>query len=376
MAKAYSDRNESFSFPQTRCRHTEFKYTIVKKQKVEMKSGTKPLKPSKPTSSHWDSAKPAPSVEAAEAASVTQVEIGREDAALAQLISDKSRKFLEYEEISRIGNQFEKFAVCAVPDSYSKLMIPADRLQMLLESMFFTFSVETMARLKTALSTDSSPKTSAADSSSSSQQIITFPVFVDWFPTIEALQRKQTLVQKCAPSSVDWAQLRQQLPCGISQAEHERREALFTKFDPNGNGFLSLAEIDKAIRDELRISQIFECKPVIMRAFQAARMSQPPSERNHSGDYVTRSTFRVLLYYLKEYFEMWQIFSAADTSGDRRVDKAEFAKIFEQLKSRWGLRVENKSADDVFREVDVNGGGFLLFDEFAHWALMNNLSDD
>ena len=35
----------------------------------------------------------------------------------------------------------------------------------------------------------------------------------------------------------------------------------------NGNGYLSLAEIDKGIRDTLKSDALFDAKPAIMRAF-------------------------------------------------------------------------------------------------------------
>ena len=41
--------------------------------------------------------------------------------------------------------------------------------------------------------------------------------------------------------------------------------------DINGNGYLSLAEVDKGLRDVLCIPLLFDTKPVIMRAFQAAK---------------------------------------------------------------------------------------------------------
>ena len=42
---------------------------------------------------------------------------------------------------------------------------------------------------------------------------------------------------------------------------------MFSGFDPNGNGYLSLAEIDKGIRDVLCLDSVFDCKKPIMRAF-------------------------------------------------------------------------------------------------------------
>jgi hypothetical protein len=84
------------------------------------------------------------------------------------------------------------------------------------------------------------------------------------------------------------------LPTGTSAEEKAARDRLFQQFDPNGNGFLSLAEIDKGIRDVLGLEvvcahgrcgasgtrahsacglrqDLFHCKPAIMRAYQAAK---------------------------------------------------------------------------------------------------------
>jgi hypothetical protein len=42
-----------------------------------------------------------------------------------------------------------------------------------------------------------------------------------------------------------------QLPTGKSEANKARRNKIFQQFDPNGNGYLSLAEIDKGVHDIL-----------------------------------------------------------------------------------------------------------------------------
>ena len=39
----------------------------------------------------------------------------------------------------------------------------------------------------------------------------------------------------------------------------------------NNNGLLSLAEVDKGMRDVVKLPALFKLKPVLMRAFQAAK---------------------------------------------------------------------------------------------------------
>jgi len=67
--------------------------------------------------------------------------------------------------------------------------------------------------------------------------------------------------------SLDYCHIFASLPTDKSGAEFEQRSSLFKQFDPNSNGYLSLAEVDKGIRDILRIEELYDCKPAIMRAF-------------------------------------------------------------------------------------------------------------
>jgi len=71
--------------------------------------------------------------------------------------------------------------------------------------------------------------------------------------------------------SIDWSEIHAKLPLDESTQDKERRKALFRQFDPNGNGYLSLAEIEKGIRDVLAIDALFDAKPAIIRAFNSAK---------------------------------------------------------------------------------------------------------
>ena len=44
-------------------------------------------------------------------------------------------------------------------------------------------------------------------------------------------------------SDIDWAEIRTKLPFERTEEQKTKRKDLFTQFDPNGNGFLSLAEV-------------------------------------------------------------------------------------------------------------------------------------
>ena len=124
---------------------------------------------------------------------------------------------------------------------------------------------------------------------------------------------------------------------------------LFDAWDPNGNGLLSLAELDKGI---LEMKPEFNNKPAIMRAYKA-------SDRNGDG-FVKRSEFYFFLKFIQYYHHLWEIFTSMDTSDDRRITLEEFSKAYPAI---------DPQADPaaVFAEIDTNGGGYILFDEFCAW---------
>jgi len=89
-------------------------------------------------------------------------------------------------------------------------------------------------------------------------------------------------------TKLDYDNIRKVLCVEKTEEALEKRSKMFKDFDPNGNGFLSLAEIDKGVRDVLHIQDLFQTKQVIMRAYQAARKTV--NNRNKvSGDYVERN---------------------------------------------------------------------------------------
>lgn len=86
----------------------------------------------------------------------------------------------------------------------------------------------------------------------------------------------------------------------------------------NNNKYLSLAEIDKGLRDVIHVPILFDLKPVLIRAFQAAKNKLPASS-SHGNDYVSRAEFRYLLMYLRQYYEYWVAFDEIDKNDDRRI---------------------------------------------------------
>jgi len=64
------------------------------------------------------------------------------------------------------------------------------------------------------------------------------------------------------------------------------------------------------------------------------------------------------------------MFKELDTSGDNRIGIQEFTRAIPTLE-KWGVKIMDPEAS--FKEIDGNGGGKILFDEFVKWAASKNL---
>lgn len=167
--------------------------------------------------------------------------------------------------------------------------------------------------------------------------------------------------------SVDWEEIRNRLPTSRSAEDKQHRIDIFRQFDVNSNGYLSLAEVDKGVKDVLKVEELFDAKPVLIRAFTAAKAV---NDKARHSDYVEFCEFRLLLVYLKHYLELWDMFEVISNNG-RRIDFEEFKKALKTMES-WG-HAPVTNAEDEFKAIDKNGGGYILFDEFSAWALHKHL---
>ena len=173
--------------------------------------------------------------------------------------------------------------------------------------------------------------------------------------------------------NVDWAKIKKSLCYRDDYESKNQRERLWKEMDVNGNGFLSLAEIDKGLRDNLRLDEIFKSKPAIRKAYEASRKLNQSSKSKHADDYVTRSEFKSLLFYLRQYFEYYQAFARIDIGDDNRIDLKEFIAATPKLE-KWVGKIKDPKKE--FEWIDSNGGGQITFDEFLVWATSKNLDLD
>ncbi|CAG8472287.1 13142_t:CDS:2 [Ambispora leptoticha] len=135
---------------------------------------------------------------------------------------------------------------------------------------------------------------------------------------------------------------------------------VFDTFDYNGNGILSLAEIDRAVIE--LYPHLAEDKPAIMRAYKAADTSR--------DGFIDFKEFGRLIDLLFYYDEIYKLFSKLDRNHDRRVSFEEFQKGHELIGIHTRSKAELKGEFDA---IDTNHGGYILFEEFCIYAAKQKL---
>ena len=170
-------------------------------------------------------------------------------------------------------------------------------------------------------------------------------------------------------SEIDWAAINEKLPIGRDPESKERRKKMFSDFDVNGNRLLSLAEVDKATRDVLKIDEIYDFKGAISHAFKIAKNCTKSIKSEVGDDYIEFREFRFFLLSLRQYFEYGVAFRRIDVNKDHKISLVEFKEAQSNIE-KWVGKID---AEEEFKKIDTNGGGAILFDEFCEWAIKKNL---
>ena len=72
----------------------------------------------------------------------------------------------------------------------------------------------------------------------------------------------------------DWDKFLESLPIKKTAEDRAKRKKMWSAIDMNGNGYVSLAEFDRGVRDVLNLPKIFTLKKVLMRAYQTAQWQE------------------------------------------------------------------------------------------------------
>lgn len=175
----------------------------------------------------------------------------------------------------------------------------------------------------------------------------------------------QVTCSAVAPTDDKFVQLRMSLDGEMRQyglIELDSLKSLWKRLDFNGNNIVSLAEIDKMVKDMTQSGtwpQYLDSKPALMRAYKKTTL------KDGDGDeWIQKKEFHALLLNLFWFGKLFQIFAEVDTSGDRRIDFPEFQAALSKL----GLDLDESQAKEEFAKIDTNGGGQILFVEFCAYV--------
>jgi Ca2+-binding EF-hand superfamily protein len=178
---------------------------------------------------------------------------------------------------------------------------------------------------------------------------------------------------KAQSRGINWEEIAQKMPTSKTDpVQIKRRAELWKYFDNNGNGYASLAETQKGIRDGLQLEDLFEAKAAVIKAFNFAK-DAVPGKAKYGADYLEKKEFRIFLVALRQRFEYFQAFKRIDAGGDGRIDLAEFVGA-RRIIEKWVGKMSDPEKE--FKSIDKNGGGQILFDEFCDWSVKKNLDLD
>jgi len=136
---------------------------------------------------------------------------------------------------------------------------------------------------------------------------------------------------------------------------------LFHEMDNTGTGKLSLAKIEKDIKENY---PEFDHQPILIRAMKLADMTG----KGDDDGLLEHKEFAKFVEFLGSYYEMYLLFASADKGSDHKIGLKEFEAVVPKL----GLDISDPAAE--FAKADRDGGGEILFDEFCFW-LANKKGD-
>jgi Ca2+-binding EF-hand superfamily protein len=155
------------------------------------------------------------------------------------------------------------------------------------------------------------------------------------------------------PTGDAWVAVQPAVISALELPNSQTRADLFRRADADGKGALSPAEIDWCV---VALYPEFNHKPALMRAYMAA---------DSTGDgFINQQEFTRLLHFLSYFINLWQFFEQIDPDGDKRLDAGEF------MSGCSVVGVEGSAAEltEEFGRLDVNGDGYVLFDDFCTWC--------
>jgi len=178
---------------------------------------------------------------------------------------------------------------------------------------------------------------------------------------------------------VDWEAVDKKIPVAATPDGRAARAKLFLSFDPNGNGLLSLTEVNGGLPTLVSGMglNIKDFRPAIKCAFALARNAAPDEAmgkkkskaKKEAESMVDHAEFHALLIAFRQFIEMDVMFDSIDKDGTRMLNWKELEKALPKLED-WNL---GKKADVKRRWFKDDWTDSLKYEDFAEWAIDKKL---
>ena len=109
---------------------------------------------------------------------------------------------------------------------------------------------------------------------------------------------------------------------------------------------------------------------MLRRAFKATK-AKLTAMTKYGEEHISKAEFPYLLQYIKNYYIYWAIFNKIDIDHNKKLSLVEFNKAKPFFESN---KIPVPDVKELFNSIDKKKGGYLEFDEFCHWVLINRLT--
>jgi Ca2+-binding EF-hand superfamily protein len=150
-------------------------------------------------------------------------------------------------------------------------------------------------------------------------------------------------------------------PSELTMPSKRERGVAFRRHDTGAKGSLTLAEVDRAVKELWPEHNFGNKQQIILSAYYAA---------DDTGEgWINRKAFKALLEHLLYFDAEWTHFEAIDVDEHNQITLDGFKAVAA------GLRIElsEDEADYIFDQLDDEGYGSVDFETFCSWAARRDL---
>ncbi len=161
-------------------------------------------------------------------------------------------------------------------------------------------------------------------------------------------------------SKMDWEFFDQVLPLDGSKESISALKRCFSRGDGNGNGLISIAEVEKALMQTLNYDRTVKSAlaPSVKRAHRVAK----DDKKGGNNDFLDMSEFPAFVNFLRYDLHVLQVFASMDKDRDGHVTRQEFSRLTSRMSKKFGFPAQD---DGEFDRLDADGGGYIRYKTFA-----------